>query len=447
MSNGGPRAMQRNRHRSRVRCAIYTRKSTDEGLEQEFNSLDAQREAAEAYIQSQRAQGWVAVAESYDDGGCTGANMDRPALQRLLRNVEAGRVDCVVVYKVDRLSRSLLDFARIIGLFEAHEVSFVSVTQQFNTATSMGTLLLNVLLSFAQFEREMIAERTRDKVAAARRKGKWTGGMPVLGYDVDPEGGRLVVNPDEAERVRAIFDLYLERRSLLGVVQELDRRGWRTKRHVSRKGRATGGKAFTKTGLSSLFKNPLYIGKVRSQGAVHPGEHEAIVDDEIWGRVQRLLRDNGGNGHSGNGRQRRGAPPLLRGLLTCRPCGQAMTQSVTVRGKRRYRYYVCLAAQKNGWENCPTKSVRAEEIESSVIEQLSSLRGTAKGRGTGCLAAFGAAWDTLSPAQRRRALCEAVERIDYDGPSGTLTAILRQGEDRADTGCPEGGHTRQGEHG
>jgi site-specific DNA recombinase len=430
-----------------IRCAIYTRKSHEEGLEQELNSLDAQREAGEASIASQRQEGWVALDKHYDDGGYSGGSMERPALERLLRDVEAGAIDCVVVYKVDRLSRSLLDFARIIGLFEAHDVSFVSVTQQFNTATSMGTLLLNVLLSFAQFEREMIAERTRDKIAAARRKGKWTGGMPVLGYDLDPEGGRLVVNPDEAERVRAIFGLYLERRSLLAVVQELDRRGWRTKRHVSRKGRATGGKPFMKTGLSSLLRNPLYIGKVRCQGSVHPGEHEAIVDEAVWRRVQRLLRDNGGNGHSGNGRKRRGTPPLLRGLLTCRPCGRAMTQSVTVRGRRRYRYYVCLAAQKTGWESCPTKSVRAEEIESSVIEQIRSLRRTAKGRSTGCLAAFGAAWDTLSPAQRRRALCEAVERIDYDGPSGTLTAILRQGEDRADTGCPEGGHTRQGEHG
>src|SRR5579872_7155158 len=191
-----------------IRCAIYTRKSTEEGLEQEFNTLDAQRECAEAYIKSQAAEGWICVPDRYDDGGFTGGNMERPALQRLLADIEAGRIDCCVVYKVDRLSRSLLDFGKMMEVFERHQVSFVSVTQQINSATSMGRLMLNVLLSFAQFEREIIAERTRDKVAAARRKGKWIGGMPLLGYDVD--ASKLVVNDDEAARVRAIFQLYVE---------------------------------------------------------------------------------------------------------------------------------------------------------------------------------------------------------------------------------------------
>jgi site-specific DNA recombinase len=194
---------------ARVRCAIYTRKSTEEGLEQEFNSLDAQREAGEAYIASQKAEGWVSLPERYDDGGYTGGNMERPALQRLLADIEAGKIDSVVTYKVDRLSRSLLDFARMMEVFDKHQVAFVSVTQLFNTATSMGRLVLNVLLSFAQFEREIIGERTRDKIAAARRKGKWSGGMPLLGYDVDPQGSKLRVNEAEAIRVRAIFDLYL----------------------------------------------------------------------------------------------------------------------------------------------------------------------------------------------------------------------------------------------
>ena len=193
-----------------IRCAIYTRKSTEEGLQQEFNSLDAQREAGEAFIASQKHEGWQVVAEHYDDGGYTGGNMDRPALQRLLAAVEARSVDCVVVYKVDRLSRSLMDFARIIEVFDQNGVSFVSVTQQFNTTTSIGRLTLNILLSFAQFEREIISERTRDKMSAARRKGKWIGGHPVLGYDIDPKGGRIIVNPEEAEQVRTIFDLYLE---------------------------------------------------------------------------------------------------------------------------------------------------------------------------------------------------------------------------------------------
>jgi site-specific DNA recombinase len=213
-----------------VRCAVYTRKSSEEGLEQEFNSLDAQREAGEAYVRSQAGEGWALVPERYDDGGYTGGNTDRPGLQRLMADVEAGKVDCVVVYKVDRLSRSLLDFAQLMQTFEKRRVSFVSVTQQFNTATSMGRLVLNVLLSFAQFEREIISERTRDKMAATRRKGKWAGGHPILGYDVDPQGYKLTVNAKEAERVRAIFQLYLEHESLLPVVEELGRRKWVGKR-------------------------------------------------------------------------------------------------------------------------------------------------------------------------------------------------------------------------
>src|SRR5690242_484799 len=238
-----------------VRCAVYTRKSTEEGLEQEFSSLDAQREAAEAYVRSQAGEGWALLPERYDDGGFTGGNMDRPALRRLLADIEAGKIDAVIVYKVDRLSRSLLDFARLMELFERHRVSFVSITQQFNSATSMGRLVLNVLLSFAQFEREIIAERTRDKIAATRRKGKWAGGRPLLGYDVDPRGGRLLVNVEEAQRVRAIFGLYLEHGGLLPVVQELERRGWANKRWQTKKGQQRGGRPFTKTSLHRLLTN------------------------------------------------------------------------------------------------------------------------------------------------------------------------------------------------
>jgi len=224
-----------------VRCAVYTRKSTEEGLEQEFNSLDAQRESAEAYIASQKGEGWQCLPGHYDDGGYTGGNMERPALKRLLADIKDGKVDCIVVYKVDRLSRSLLDFVKIMETLEKHKVSFVSVTQQFNTTSSMGRLTLNILLSFAQFEREIISERTRDKVHAARRKGKWTGGRPVLGYDVDPKGGKLIVNADEAARVRAIFELYLERQSLAATVKELDARGWRNKFWVTKDGKQAGG--------------------------------------------------------------------------------------------------------------------------------------------------------------------------------------------------------------
>jgi len=227
-----------------IRCAIYTRKSTEEGLQQEFNSLDAQRESGEAYVASQRSEGWECLPDRYDDGGFTGGNMERPALQQLMADIQAGKIDCVVVYKVDRMTRSLLDFAKIVETFDRHHVSFVAVTQLINTATSMGRLMLNVLLSFAQFEREIISERTRDKIAATRRKGKWSGGMPLLGYDVVET--KLVVVPPEAEQVRQIFDLYLASEGLIPVVEELDRRGWRTKRWITKKGTERGGRSFGK---------------------------------------------------------------------------------------------------------------------------------------------------------------------------------------------------------
>jgi site-specific DNA recombinase len=242
-----------------MRCAIYTRKSSEEGLEQEFNSLDAQRDSAEAYILSQRHAGWTALAEHYDDGGYTGANLERPALRRMLADIEAGRIDCVMVYKVDRLSRSLLDFARLMGIFERRGVNLVSVTQQFNTTTSLGRLTLNILLSFAQFEREIIAERTRDKMSAARRKGKWVGGTPVLGYDVAAEGRKLVVNEDEARQVRAIFALYLEHGALTPVLREIQKREWTTKRWTTKDGRLHPGRPFENQDLVGLLgKHDLY---------------------------------------------------------------------------------------------------------------------------------------------------------------------------------------------
>ena len=299
-----------------LRCAIYTRKSTEEGLNQEFNSLDAQRQSAEAYIASQRAEGWLCLPERFDDGGCTGANLDRPALQRLLAAIAAGQVGCVVVYKVDRLSRSLLDFARLMETFEKHQVAFVSVTQQFNTATSMGRLVLNVLLSFAQFERELIAERTRDKVAATRRKGKWSGGRPLLGYDVDPGSHKLKVNKEEAVRVRAIFELFLKHEALAPVVRELARRRWVHKRWTNRAGQVCGGQPFTKVSLDRLLRNVTYVGQVRYQDEIHPGEHSALVSAEMWQRVQALLRRNGRRGWT-SVRSQSGA--LLTGLVRCVP--------------------------------------------------------------------------------------------------------------------------------
>ena len=354
-----------------LRCAIYTRKSTEEGLEQEFNTLDAQRDSGETFVASQRHEGWVCLPAHYDDGGFTGGNMDRPALRRLMADIEAGKVDCVVVYKVDRLSRSLLDFARMMETFDKQNVSFVSVTQQFNTATSMGRLILNVLLSFAQFEREMISERTRDKIAATRRKGKYGGGRPVLGYDRDPSGPRLVVNEVEAARVRTIFDLYLEFKTVAAVVEELNRRGWTNKSSTTLKGQQIGGQPFTGVTLHYLLKNPIYIGKLRYKDELYEGEHDAIVDREAWQRAQASLASNG---RQGNPAIRNKVGGLLRGLLSCSACNATMMHTFTSKkGKRLYRYYVCSSAKKHGFASCPSPSIPAEELEQFVIQQIKKI--------------------------------------------------------------------------
>src|SRR5882672_4472380 len=246
-----------------VRCAIYTRKSTDEGLDRDFNSLDNQRERAEDYIRSQRHEGWEALPDRYDDGGFSGGNLDRPALKRLLEEIRAGKVQRIIVYKIDRLSRSLLDFARLAEFFEEHGASIVSVTQQLDTSTSMGRLTLNMLLSFAQFEREMVSDRTRDKMHAARRRGKWTGGMVPLGYEVAPEGGKLLVNKEEAEQVRGIFSLFLEKQSLVGTAQELNRRGLRRKSWRTKKGIVREGAEWDRVTLRRVLTDPVYIGKMK----------------------------------------------------------------------------------------------------------------------------------------------------------------------------------------
>ena len=359
-----------------IRCAIYTRKSTEDGLELDFNSLDAQRESAEAYIASQKHEGWTCLPQRYDDGGYTGGNMDRPALKQLTVDIEAGLVDCVVVYKVDRLSRSLLDFARMMEVFDRHNVSFVSVTQQFNTTHSMGRLTLNILLSFAQFEREIISERTRDKIAGARRKGKWAGGWPLLGYDIvtGSGGSKIVPNTKEAKRVVQIFELFLEQGSLMPTVKELNRRGWRNKRWTTKKGRDMGGKPFDKPALHRLLSSLVYIGKITHGESVYEGEHEAIVPNDLFNQVQALLRSNK---HSGGkyakGRNKNNA--MLRGLVRCASCGVSMTHHFTtkrINGKTatRYRYYVCANAQKKGWDSCPTASVPAPALEQFVVDQI-----------------------------------------------------------------------------
>jgi site-specific DNA recombinase len=353
-----------------VRCAVYTRKSTEDGLEQQFNSLDAQREAAQAYVQALQHEGWACLPDRYDDGGFTGGNMERPALRRLLSDVEDGKVDAVICYKIDRLSRSLLDFTRLMELFERHKVALVSITQKLDTSSSMGRLVLNVLMSFAEFERAIISERTRDKIAATRRKGKWCGGYPVLGYDVDARGGRLLVNEDEAVRVRAIFELYLEHGSLLPTVQELERRGWAGKRWVTGGGRERGGEPFTRTSLHRLLTNVAYLGKTRYKSEVHAGEHPPLVDASVFAQVQALLKRNATTGGS---EVRNAFGFVLKSLLRCVPCGCAMTPTHTGRNGKKYRYYVCSRATKLGRKTCPSPSVPAGEIERFVVDRIRSI--------------------------------------------------------------------------
>jgi len=361
-----------------IRCAIYTRKSTTEGLDQEFTTLDNQRESALSYIASQKGEGWVALPEEYDDGGFTGANMERPALRKMLEDIHKKKIDCVVVYKVDRLSRSLMDFAKMLELFDQNNVTFVSVTQHFNTNNSMGRLTLNILLSFAQFEREIISERTKDKMGAARKKGRWVGGVPILGYEVNKERRGLVIKPDEAKIVREVFELYLKEKAPLTVANLLNERGYTTKRHNKKSGAYFGGKTFKRTDVAFIIKNIIYSGRIRYAGQVYQGLHEAIISEDIYNKAQEIVASNRIIRYD---RPKSEVVSLLRHLLRCKHCNQSMTPSFSVKhGHKRYCYYVCLGAQKRGFKTCPTRSVNAESIETAVLECLRKIAGDSDGQ-------------------------------------------------------------------
>ncbi len=407
-----------------VRCAIYTRKSTEEGLEQEFNSLHAQREAGEAFIQSQKHAGWTLIPRHYDDGGFTGGNLDRPALQRLLEDIDDHQIDCVVVYKVDRLSRSLLDFARLVDRFDQRSVSFVSVTQQFNTTTSLGRLTLNILLSFAQFEREIISERTSDKMSAARRKGKWVGGTPVLGYDIDPAGGRLIVNEKESRRVLDMFALFLEHHSLHSVVAELARRRWKTKSRTSQNGKVHVGRAFTRASLWLLLTNAVYSGQVEHRGVMYAGEHPAIIEPSVWQAVNDELR---AGRRTRTGAARESQTALLANLLLCKSCQRPMIPTYTAKRGRRYRYYVCETARQKGWSACPTKSVPARMIEDSVVEQFRTALCVPETRER--LNVIEADWLAFDGGDREL-VRRLITKISYDGTTGAVALHLRGSESR-----------------
>lgn len=405
----------------KVRCAIYTRKSSDEGLEKEFNSLDAQREACEAFIKSQKHAGWIAASDLYDDGGLSGGTMDRPALHRLLVDIRAGKVQIVVVYKVDRLTRSLADFAKIVDIFDEHGASFVSVTQQFNTTTSMGRLTLNMLLSFAQFEREIAGERIRDKIAASKAKGMWMGGTVPLGYDVKDR--KLIVNPAEAETVRLIFQRYAELGSVKLLQAELDRRELRSKRRDGAKGLITGGAKFSRGILYLILQNHLYRGEVAHKGKVYPGQHEAVVDADLWAVVQEKLAANRKARSLATGAE---APSLLSGLLFDHD-GNRMTPTHANKRGRRYRYYISAPLLDTRRSTGNTMRVPASEVEGLVLDRvhtlLTSRREIADALATLELRAgeleaalsraakFGKEWTVMPPETVRAVVRQAVARV------------------------------------
>ena len=398
----------------KLRCAVYTRTSGEEGLDMEFNSLEAQREACEAYVASQRPEGWILVPDYYDDGGFTGGTLERPALNRLRADIEAGKVDVVVVYKIDRLSRSLMDFTRLVEVFDQHTVTFVSVTQSFNTTTSMGRLTLNILLSFAQFEREIIGERIRDKFAASRKRGMWMGGWAPLGYEVRDR--KLVVNESDAELVRSIFHRFLNTGSSTKLARELIAENVRNKY----------GKLVDKGILYKLLNNPVYIGVAVHKGTSYPGEHVGIIDQKIWDKVQARLRESPRKRAAATRAQ---TPALLRGIIFG-PTGTAMSPTHTRKNGRLYRYYLSQTVLKQGSGDCPVARVPAAEIEKIVIDQVrllllspeiivqtwriarKSIRGLTESDVRSSLLAFDPLWNELFPAEQSRIIQLLVERVD-----------------------------------
>ena len=411
-----------NDHKAIIRCAIYTRKSSEEGLEQSFNSLEAQREACQAYIASQKHENWRTLSTHYDDGGYSGGSMERPALQQLLADIDAGRIDTVVVYKVDRLTRSLADFAKIIERFDARQVSFVSVTQQFNTTTSMGRLTLNVLLSFAQFEREVTGERIRDKIAASKRKGMWMGGTLPVGYDLRDR--KLVINTKEAAQVKKIFELYLELGCVSKLKERLDQARFKSKVRISQTGQKSGGKEYARGALYCLLQNPIYIGKIRHRDTIYEGEHKAIVPQQLWERVQERLKTNGVTRRTASNAK---SPSLLVGLLYDVQ-GNRFTPFHTDRRRKRYRYYVAqAAAQDKADGDSAVTRLPARDIEEVVCgkfqavlsspEQLLKAAGAGASDAATCKSLIAAgkqlarAWPSKSVVVQRELLQRVIKQI------------------------------------
>ena len=409
----------------KVMCAVYTRKSTEEGLNQDFNSLDAQHEACANYIASQKCEGWTMLAERYDDGGFSGGTLERPAIQRLLADVRLGLVNTIVVYKIDRLSRSLADFAKLVELFDQYKVSFVSVTQSFNTTTSMGRLTLNILLSFAQFERELSGERVRDKIAASRKRGIWMGGMPAFGYDVVQR--KLVPNAQEAAIVQEIFNRFAATPSMSTIVTDLRKRGVTTKAWTTKKGVVRPGKAINRASIYKIFHNAVYIGVASYKGEHYPGEHVGIIEKDLWDTVHAHLK-KGAPMEKARVAGRGSAPSLLRGLLFSAE-GRAFTPGWTKKNTKIYRYYINTDAINVGKDACDVPRIPAGEIELVVVEKMrallrapevlahavrevGSLRPKVEEpRAVEALQSIDQLWDELFPAEQARILHTLVERV------------------------------------
>lgn len=353
-----------------VRCAIYTRKSTEEGLDMDYNTLDAQREAGEKYVEAMKHEGWRIIPDLYDDGGFSGGNMDRPGLKKLIEDIKAGRIDTVVVYKVDRLTRSLADFAKLVEVFDAYGTSFVSVTQHFNTQDSMGRLTLNILLSFAQFEREVTGERIRDKFAASKKKGMWMGGPPPLGYDVVDR--KLIINPVEADQVKFIFETYV----LLGgsvslVLKKLNDEGYKTKSYTSRKGQRRGGHKYGTATVKTILRNRLYIAEVHHKGTYYSGQHRPIISMELFNKAQEVLAEKATVKSKRTYAAKSDA--LLKGIIVCGGCHGAMSPTYTKKKDKRYDYYVTNSYRQHSCGECPVSRIPAGEIDAIIKGQLKAI--------------------------------------------------------------------------
>ena len=424
----------------KIRCAIYTRKSNEEGLEQEFNSLDAQRDVCEKFVQSQRGEGWVLIPDHYDDGGFTGSNTNRPALKKLLEDIKIGMIDVIVVYKIDRLSRSLLDFLQMVKMFDSQNVSFVSITQQINTSTPAGRLMINVLMSFAEYEREITGERIRDKIAASKKKGMWMGGMPPLGYDI--ENRKLIINQKEAVVIHGIFKEFIRYESVTTVAHHLHLKGVKGKAWTSKRGNTREGAELNKGHVYRILNNQVYIGKISHKKTIYDGEHQPIITQEIWDAAQAIM-----DKHSGGVRRKRiltKSSHMLRGIIfDCED--NALTPSTTKnRHGRTYRYYVSTKAIKNGYGQAKLASVPAAQVEQMVIAQMREMltspdmvfktyqraRAQAIGIDVDDVRAafndFNKLWDQLFPVEQNRLVRLLIERIEVS-PDGINITYLANG--------------------